>query len=135
EALARHPQQSQVADQGPEHQTTEMQARELAATKRDLEVLMRLLNKACDASTAASGAANREIAELQKALREEHDRAEQMARDLASRHNVEPQGVSAIATDDKVGPSIKTADTGIADLRKSLRQEDDHAHRLGQELG
>jgi hypothetical protein len=91
---ASHPPQSQAADQGPEHQTTETQARELAATKRDLEVLLRLLNKACDASTRSWQTTDGEIAELRKALRKEHDRAEQMARDLASRRSVEPQGVS-----------------------------------------
>src|ERR1700754_831221 len=79
------------AVEGKEDQATEAQARELAATKRDLEVLLRLLNKGCDESNLTRQVADKEIAELRKALQEEHDRAEQMERDIASRRSVEPQ--------------------------------------------
>ncbi|HLZ02534.1 MAG TPA: hypothetical protein VKR55_10345 [Bradyrhizobium sp.] len=132
-AQTSDPPQSQAAEE-QERQTTEMQARELAATKRDLEVLLRLLNRACGESTLATQAADREIAELRKALQDEHDRAEQMERDLASRRSVGPPGVSVTTTDDKVGPSIRAADAGTADLRKSLQQEHDRASRLEQDL-
>jgi septal ring factor EnvC (AmiA/AmiB activator) len=122
------------ATEGQEHQTPETLARELAATKRDLEVLVRLLNKACDESTVATRAADRETAELRIALQEERDRAEQMKRDLASLRSVEPHGVSLTKASDEVSGSIRTADKGTADLGKSLKQERDRASRLEQDL-
>ena len=122
------------ATEGQEHQTPETLARELAATKRDLEVLVRLLNKACDESTVATRAADRETAELRIALQEERDRAEQMKRDIASLRSVEPHGVSLTKAGDEVSGSIRTADKGTADLGKSLKQERDRASRLEQDL-
>jgi septal ring factor EnvC (AmiA/AmiB activator) len=128
------PQGSQAAE-GQEHQKAEMLARELATAQRDLEVLLRLLNRACDESNSAKQAADRETAELRKALQEERDRADRMGRDLAAmRRGVEPQGALTTMTGDEVTPPKQVADAGLTDLQKSLQQERDRADRMGRDL-
>jgi septal ring factor EnvC (AmiA/AmiB activator) len=128
------PQGSQAAE-GQEHQKAEMLARELATAQRDLEVLLRLLNRACDESNSAKQAADRETAELRKALQEERDRADRMGRDLAAmRRGVEPQGALTTMTGDEASQFKKTAEAGLAELRKSLQQEHERASRLEQDL-
>ena len=149
--------ESQAAE-GQDHQQAEVLARELAAARRDLELLLKLLNKARDESTRAKQAADRETAELRKALQQERDRtvrlnqdaengadelrksmlrdrAERMERDLGTiRRGVEPQTALAARTGDEVSPPKQAADAGLADLRKSLQQEHDRASRLEQDL-
>ena len=121
--------------EGQEHEKAEMLARELAATKRDLEVLVKFLNRACDESTRTRQAADRETTELRKALQEERDRAERKERDLAAmRCRGEPQGAPATRTGDEIAPSKGAADAGSADLQKSLQQEHDRASGLEQDL-
>ncbi len=120
--------------EGQEHEKAEKLARELAATKRDLDVLLRLLNRACDESARTGQAADRETAELRKALQEERDRAARKERDLAAmRCSVEPQGAPA-TTGDEIAPPKSAADAGSADLQKSLQQEQDRARQLEQDL-
>ena len=58
-------------------------AQELATTKHDLDVLLKLLNRACDGSARAGQAMDRELAELRKSLGEARDRNERLERDLA----------------------------------------------------
>jgi hypothetical protein len=117
-----------------EHQRAEWLARELASTQRDLDVLLKLLNRACDESTSTRQAADRETAELRKALQEERDRAAAMERDLAAmRQSGQPQKAPATGGE-QVTSSKQTSDTGSAELRKSLQQERDRAGRLEQDL-
>jgi hypothetical protein len=121
--------------EGQEHERAEMLARELAATKRDLEVLLKFLNRACDESSRTGQAADRETTELRKALQEERDRAERKERDLAAmRCSGEPPGAPAPGMGDEIAPSKGAADMGAADLRKSLQQEHDRASGLEQDL-
>jgi hypothetical protein len=121
--------------QGQAPQNAETLARELAVTKRDLDVLLRLLNRACDDPTHAGQAADRETAELRKALQQERDRAEQLKRDLAAtRSSAEPKCAPATRIDDAVVPSKLAVDEAAAELRKSLQQEHDRASRLEQDL-
>src|ERR1700751_1938014 len=61
------PQEPQAA-QGQDHQNAEMLARELAATKNDLDVLVRLLNRACDESASAAPSLEKEAAETRQDL-------------------------------------------------------------------
>ncbi len=127
------PQGPQAAE-GQDHQNAEMLARELAATKNDLDVLVRLLNRACEESTSAGPSVDREAAESGEALRQERDRANRLERDLAAaRHDVEMQTelvLKAWAETDQ----LKTADADATNLRKSLQQERDRASRLEQDL-
>jgi hypothetical protein len=116
---------------GQDHQNAEMLARELATTKHDLDVLVRLLNRACDA-----GQADREAAELRKALQEEHDRTERLEQDLAAaRGDVETQTKLATNAGADASQLKKTAEADAADLRQALQQERDRASRLEQDLG
>src|SRR6185312_1915917 len=125
----------QAAD-GQDHPNAEMLARELAVTKHDLDVLLRLLNRACDASTYTGQAADREAAELRKALQEERGRTERLKRDLTSmRGSAQPQCAPATGTGGDVIPSKLVIDEVTTDLRKSLQQEHDRASRLEQDLG
>ncbi len=127
------PQGPQAAE-GQDHQNAEMLARELAATKNDLDVLVRLLNRACEESTSAGPSVDREAAESGEALRQERDRANRLERDLAAaRHDVEMQTelvLKAWAETDQ----LKTADADATNLRKSLQQERDRASGLEQDL-
>src|SRR6185312_8703341 len=124
----------QAAD-GQDHPNAEMLARELAVTKHDLDVLLRLLNRACDASTYTGQAADREAADLRKALQEERGRTERLKRDLtAMRGSSQPQCAPASTTGGEVIPSRLAIDEVTADLRKSLQQERDRASRLEQDL-
>src|SRR5262245_350196 len=50
----------------PQAAKAEMLARELAATKHDLDVLLKLLNRACDGSARAGQAVDGEVTELRK---------------------------------------------------------------------
>jgi hypothetical protein len=82
-------------------------ARELAAARRDLELLLKLLNKARDEQTRAKQAAEREAAELRKALQEERDRASRLERDLAvAGRDVETQTALAHRAAPPRGPAL-----------------------------
>jgi septal ring factor EnvC (AmiA/AmiB activator) len=142
------------AGEAQDHQNAEVLARELAAARHDLELLLKLLNKARDEQARAKQAADREAAELRKALQEERgrttranqemdsgasellmlrDQAARMEQDLAAmRRNVEPQ--TATRTVDEASPANQPANAGLADLRKSLQLERDRASKLEQDL-
>jgi hypothetical protein len=123
------------AGEAQDHQNAEVLARELAAARRDLELLLKLLNKARDEQARAKQAADREAAELRKALQEERDRASKLQQDLATaRRDVETQTALAAKAGDEASQLKKTADAGTADLQKSLQQERDRASRLEQDL-
>jgi hypothetical protein len=103
-------------DQG--QQKAEMLVRELANAWRDLEVLLNLLNKTRDEQVRAKQAADKEAAELRRALQEERDRA----------YEAQTRQAGDQATE------LKTAESSAADLRKSLQQERDRANQLEQDL-
>src|SRR5215813_13732336 len=52
------------AAEGQDLHNAEMLARELAAAKNDLDVLLKLLNRACGGSASTGQAVNGEVAEL-----------------------------------------------------------------------
>jgi hypothetical protein len=140
-----------------EHHKTETLARELAGARRGLEWLLMLLNRSRDESARIKQAAESEVAELRKALQEQRDqagrltqqsengaeelrrsmlrnRAERLERDLAIvRRDVEPR-VSPAAKAGDDATQLKQAESGAAELRKSLQQERERAERLEQDL-
>jgi hypothetical protein len=133
-------------------------ARELAVTRRDLELLLTQLNRARDESARVKQAAESEAAELRKALQQERDRAsrlkqeserdtnelrksllrdraERLERDLAAtRRDVEPRTSPAAKAGDDATQLKQAAESTVVELRKSLQQERDRAGRLEQDL-
>jgi septal ring factor EnvC (AmiA/AmiB activator) len=131
------PQAAQDANQqGP--QSAETLARELAAAKRDLDTLLRLLNRACSVQAPGAPAkldADPGSADLRKSFQAEHDRASRLEQDLAAaRRDVATQTALAAKASDQACQLKTAADTGSADLRKSLQQEHERASGLEQEL-
>jgi len=141
-----------------EHDRAEKLARELAVARRDLELLLTLLNRTRDESARVKQAAESEAAELKKALQQERDRAsrqkqesesgadelrrsllrgqaERLERDLAATHrDVEPRTPPAAKAGDDATQLKQAAESTVVELRKSLQQEHDRAGRLEQDL-
>jgi hypothetical protein len=132
------PRAAQEANQQQGPQNAEALARELAVTKRDLDTLLKLLNRACSADRPGVPAkldADPGSADLSKSLQAEHDRASRLEQDLAAaRRDVATQTALAAKASDQACQVKATPDTGSADLRKSLEQEHDRASGLEQAL-
>ena len=136
--ISPQPQAAQEANQQQGPQNAETLARELAVAKRDLDTLLKLLNRACSVDRPGVPAkldADPGSADLSKSLQAEHDRASRLEQDLAAaRRDVATQTALAAKASDQAC-QVKTApDAGSPDLRKSLEQEHDRASGLEQAL-
>jgi hypothetical protein len=136
--ISPQPQAAQEANQQQGPQNAETLARELAVAKRDLDTLLKLLNRACSVDRPGVPAkldADPGSADLSKSLQAEHDRASRLEQDLAAaRRDVATQTALAAKASDQAC-QVKTApDAGAPDLRKSLEQEHDRASGLEQAL-
>jgi hypothetical protein len=108
---------------------------DLAAARRDVETQTALAAKATDDAGRAKQAADTGAAELGKSLQQEQERAGHLEQDLAAaRRDVETQKALAAKATDDAGQAKQAADTGAAELRKSLQQERERAGRLEQDL-
>jgi septal ring factor EnvC (AmiA/AmiB activator) len=114
-----------------EHQNAAMMARELADTKRDLDVLLKFLNRACNPSAHVGQTADEGVV-LRNSLLQERERAVRLEQDLAAtRRDLETQ--TALASKAAAEANrLKTADAESADLQKSPQR--DRASRLEQDL-
>jgi hypothetical protein len=139
-----------------EHQRAEMLVRELAAVRRDLEILQTRLKEAGEESARARQAADSEIAKLRKSLQQERDgtgramsaaessaaelrktmmreRAERLERDIARmRGDADARTAPAATAKDEASQPRQAAD--MAELQKSLQKERERAVRLEQDL-
>jgi septal ring factor EnvC (AmiA/AmiB activator) len=108
-----------------------MMARELADTKRDLDVLLKFLNRACNPSAHVGQTADEGVV-LRNSLLQERERAGRLEQDLAAtRRDLETQ--TALASNAAAEANrLKTADAESADLQKSPQR--DRASRLEQDL-
>ena len=98
----------------------------LAAARREVETQTALLLK----QVVGSGAV-----ELRKSLQQERERAEQLAQSLASaKRDVETQTALAAKAKDEAGRLNQVAESGAAELRRSLQQERERAEQLAQSL-
>jgi hypothetical protein len=97
-------------------------ARELAAARRDLELLLKLLNKARDEQTRAKQAA------------EPPNCARPFKRSATGLRGRTTNWAAASELRKSMLQLEKTADAGTTDLRKSLQQERDRASKLEQDL-
>jgi len=106
---------------------------DLAAARRDVETQTALAEKASVEATKLKQAGESGAAELQKALQQERDRAESLARDLSTART-EVYAYQAKAASDQAAGLEQAAESGAEGLRKSLQQEHERATALAQEL-
>src|SRR5246127_3732585 len=134
QAATRASQEPQAtADQ--DKQEAEMLARELAVARHDLELLLNLLNKTRDEAARAKQAAEKGSAELRQSLWQEQDKAQTLAQELAAaRTKISAYESQRRQASDQTTELKQAAESGAADLRKSLQQERDRASQLEQDL-
>jgi hypothetical protein len=141
DTTARLAQEATRASQEPQatadhdQQEAEMLARELAVARHDLELLLNLLNNLRDEAARVKQAAEKSAAELRQSLRQEQDKAAKLAQELAAaRTKISAYESQAREASDQDAGLKQAAESGTADLKKSLQQERDRAGRLEQDL-
>jgi hypothetical protein len=107
---------------------------DLAAARRDVETQTALATKAGTEASQLKKTADAGVADLQKSLQQERDRAAQLEQDLAAaRRDVETQTALAAKAGAEASQLKKTAD-GAAEWRRSLEQEWERAARRERDL-
>ena len=107
---------------------------DLATARRDVETQTALATKAAAEANQLKKTPDASSADLGKSLQQERDRASALEQDLAAaRRDVETQTAVAAKAAAEAN-QLKAADSGSADLRKSLQQEHERASRLEQDL-
>ena len=105
-------------------------ARDLASARREIEAQVAASGKSGDEATRLQQAAERAAAELRQALRQEHDRAEQLARELATaRRELETQAAALTKADDKTAQNQQ-----VTDLKQAQRQAEASAAAYQESL-
>ncbi|MDH2386114.1 hypothetical protein [Bradyrhizobium sp. CER78] len=108
---------------------------DLATARRDVDTLAAMLVKANDETAKLKQASQGGNADLQKPLAQERERAAKLEQDLAAaRRDVETQTALAVKASDETAQLKKASQSGAADVRKSLEQEQKRAAKLEQEL-
>jgi hypothetical protein len=108
---------------------------DLAAARRDVETQTALAAKANEDATQLKQVAESGSAELKRPLQKEHDRAEALAQDLSmARAQIYAYEAQARKASDQGADLKQAAESGAADLQKSLQQERQRAGRLEQDL-
>ncbi|HEV3500959.1 MAG TPA: hypothetical protein VGZ92_11605 [Bradyrhizobium sp.] len=108
---------------------------DLVAARRGVETQTALAAKASGEATQLKQAAESGTSELRKSLQQERERAERLEQDLAAaRRDVETQTALAAKAGDDATQLKQAAGSGAVELRKSLRQEQERAERLEQDL-
>jgi peptidoglycan hydrolase-like protein with peptidoglycan-binding domain len=105
-------------------------ARDLASARREIEAQVAASGKSGDEATRLQQAAERAAAELRQALQQEHDKAEQLARELATaRRELETQAAALTKADDKTAQNQQ-----LTDLRQAQRQAEASAAAYQESL-
>ena len=101
---------------------------DLAAARRDVETQTALAAKASKEAGELKQAAKSAAVELRKSLQQEQERAKRLEQDLAAaRRDVETQTAQAAKASDEAGQLKQVAESGSAELKRSLQQEHDRA--------
>jgi hypothetical protein len=104
--------------QALQRERAEAPARELTMEQPELEIRAVLSRKASDEASQAQQAAQRSAAELRQALQQERDKAEKLARELATaRRELESQASALTKAGDKAAPNQQ-----LTGLRQALQQ-------------
>ncbi|WP_456726787.1 hypothetical protein [Bradyrhizobium sp. USDA 3397] len=111
-----------------------MLEQQFTGNQRDSEAQTALTAKGAEGAARAhvtdSGAA-----ELRKLLQQEHERASQLEKDLASaKHDVETQAALATKANEETSRLKQAAASDATQLKRSLQQEHDKAEALAKEL-
>ena len=117
-----------------ERERAERLEQDLAAARRDVETQTALAVKANDDATqlktAESGSA-----ELKRSQQQEHEKAESLAQELLiARTTIYAYEAQARKDSDQATDLRQAAESGAAELRNSLQQEQERAERLEQDL-
>src|SRR6202790_591133 len=108
---------------------------DLAAARHDEETQTALAAKASKEASELKQAAESGAVELRKSLQQEQERAKRLEQDLAAaRLDVETQTAQAAKASDEAGQLKHVAESGSAELKRSLQQEHDRAEALAQDL-
>ena len=108
---------------------------DLAAARRDVRTQTALASKASDDSSRQKQAAEQGSAELKQSLQKEHERAEVLAKDLSMAHaTIYAYEAQTPKASDQATNSQQVSENDAAALRKSLKQEQDRAGPLEQDL-
>jgi hypothetical protein len=104
--------------QALQRERAEAPARELTMEQPELEIRAVLSRKASDEASQAQQAAQRSAAELRQARQQERDKAEKLARELATaRRELESQASALTKAGDKAAPNQQ-----LTGLRQALQQ-------------
>ena len=107
---------------------------DLVVARRDVKTQTALVAKAGAEASQLKKTAEKGAAELKQALQQEQDKAATLAQELTTaRARITAHEVQARRADDQA-EELKQAESGTAELQKSLRQESDRASRLEQDL-
>ncbi|MES5482811.1 hypothetical protein QMZ05_08630 [Bradyrhizobium sp. INPA03-11B] len=118
-----------------ERRRAEALANELASAQQTIEMRAAQANKARDQAAQLGQAAESGMAELQRSLRKEYDRAETLTGELAiARRDLETQLALSSKAGNETVQAKKAAESAIAELRQSLKTEHDRAEALTREL-
>jgi hypothetical protein len=118
-----------------ERERAERLERDLAASRRDVETQTALASKASQEASQLKQVVEIGSAELKRSLRQEHDRAEALARDLSTaRTKTYAYEAHAPKAGEQAADPQQAAERALAELRNSLQQERELAVRLEQDL-
>ncbi|WP_167529029.1 hypothetical protein, partial [Bradyrhizobium macuxiense] len=118
-----------------EHERAAKLEKDLAAARRDVETQTALAAKASDETARLKKASESGVADSQKSLAQEHERAVKLEKDLAAaRRDVETQTALAAKASDETARLKKASESGASDSQKPLEQEQKRAAKLEQDL-
>lgn len=120
---------------GQEHDRAERLEQGLAAARHDVETQTALTAKAVEETARVKQAAQSGATELQKSMQQERERAERLAQDLAAaRRDLETQTALAAKAGDESSRLKQSAESEVAELRRSMQKEHDRAEALAHDL-
>jgi hypothetical protein len=110
-------------------------ARDLASARREIDAHATSARDASAAAAQIKQTAESTAEELQLSLRQQRDRAEALAWDLArARREIDAHATSARVASAEAAQSKQTAERTAEELRRSLQQERDRAEALANDL-
>jgi hypothetical protein len=120
---------------GQERERAERLEQDLAAARRDVEAQTALTAKAVEETARVKQGSQSDAAELQKSLQQERERAERLEQDLAAaRRELETQSALAVKAGDVSSRLKQSAESEVAELRRSMQKEHDRTAALARDL-
>src|SRR4029450_11881324 len=103
-------------------------AKDLATARREIDTHTKLSSKAADDTAQIKQVAESTTLELQKSLQQERDKAEALAKDLATaRREIDTHTKLSSKAADDTAQIKQVAESTTLELQKSLQQERDKA--------